>query len=399
MQPSHRIQQTDDPCIVAMQSMLKDAPADTISLSQGIVFWTPPEAALKRAADAVTLPHTSQYCADAGLPELRAALQAKISTENNLSNSSVMVTQGANQAFVNVVLSLCDQDQDQVVLFPPYYFNHKMALQMTIRPENIVLGERDEDMAPSVEWLQQILTTSETNIKMIVITNPDNPTGTVATKDMLEEMARLCGKHNIWLVLDNTYEYFVYDTDARPFHCIEAPHVLNIFSFSKAYGMMGWRQGYLSYIDAQIDATGSEWSLEAQLLKCQDTIPICPTIISQHVALGALQDAGSSWVRSKLKDVVQNQKLLRSVLVDVVGESNVWGGQGAIYLFARLPSGMDDNEIVKTLALVHKVVIIPGTACGAPGHVRVSYANLVPEKCVDAAERLRSGLQQILQGN
>ena len=60
---------------------------------------------------------------------------------------------------------------------------------------------------------------------------------------------------------------------------------------------------------------------------------------------------------------------------------------------------MDDNEIVKTLALVHKVVIIPGTACGAPGHVRVSYANLVPEKCVEAAERLRNGLQQILQGN
>jgi aspartate/methionine/tyrosine aminotransferase len=125
MNPSKRILQTDAPCIVAMQAMLKEAPKDTISLSQGIVFWGPPEAALKRAADAVTLSHTSQYCGDAGLPQLRAALKEKIATENNLINSSVMVTQGANQAFVNVVLSLCDSD-DQVVLFPPYYFNHKM---------------------------------------------------------------------------------------------------------------------------------------------------------------------------------------------------------------------------------------------------------------------------------
>jgi katanin p60 ATPase-containing subunit A1 len=198
------------------------------------------------------------------------------------------------------------------------------------------------------------------------------------------------------LVLDNTYEYFVYDA-GRPFHCVEAPHVINIFSFSKAYGMMGWRQGYLSYIDSQVDVRGNAWSLEAQLLKCQDTIPICPTIVSQHVALGALQDAGKSWVQSKLEDVVRNQQLIREVLVEAVGESNVWGGQGAIYLFVRLPPGVDDNEVVKELALVHKVVIIPGTACGAPGHVRVSYANLVPEKCVEAAERLRSGLQRILQ--
>ena len=91
MTPSSRIKLTDDPCIVAMQSMLKQAPSDTMSLSQGIVFWTPPAAALQRAINAIHL--CNNYCNDAGLPQLRNALLHKLTTENNLSNTtSVMVT-------------------------------------------------------------------------------------------------------------------------------------------------------------------------------------------------------------------------------------------------------------------------------------------------------------------
>ena len=284
---------------------------------------------------------------------------------------------------------------------------------MMIQPDNIVLGERDENMTPSVSWVTTALA-SHPKIKMIVVTNPDNPTGTVTPKETLNEMARVCGEHNVWLILDNTYEYFVYDetnntetnntsnnTETNLFHCVEAPHVINIFSFSKAYGMMGWRQGYLTYIDQQVDLSNSNWSLEQQLLKCQDTIPICPTIISQHVALGALA-AGKTWVGTKLKDVVLNQQLIRSVLEEVCGEQNVWGGQGAIYFFVRLPEHkltgqlLDDIDVVTQLALKYKVVIIPGSACGCPGYVRVSYANLRPEKCVEAAERLRHGLDCVI---
>ena len=169
---------------MALQAMLQQAPPDTVSLSQGIVFWTPPKTALDRATAAIHHPDTSAYCSDAGLVPLRQALQHKIKTENNLTRSTVMVTQGANQAFVNIVLALCDP-KDRVVLFPPYYFNHKMALQMTIAPENIVLGERDDRMVPSLEWITRALQDDAVPTpKMIVITNPDNPTGTVMGKEV-----------------------------------------------------------------------------------------------------------------------------------------------------------------------------------------------------------------------
>ncbi len=416
---SRRVRGTDAPCIVGMQQMLReisssssDSPDKTAmtSLAQGIVFWTPPPAALADAmAFAANSPaKVSAYCEDAGLPALRSALREKLARENGMSSSSVMVTAGANQAFTNVVLALCDAG-DRVALFAPYYFNHKMCLQMT--GCEIVDGARDPDtMFPSAVWVEQALADPSAALKMIVITNPCNPSGIVVPERTLERIATACASAGCWLVLDNTYEYFVYGDHKH--HAIEAPHVINIFSFSKAYGMMGWRMGYIAFQDAQgggrddaavAGETPTTWSLQAELLKIQDTIPICPTILSQHVAMGALK-SGREWVDTKLSAVVENQRAIRGALTDVLGEDNVKGGQGAIYLFAKLPatteansSGVaDDEAFVRALAADHGIVVIPGTSCGAPGHIRVSYANLQPEACRAAATRLRTGLMALV---
>ncbi len=85
----------------------------------------------------------------------------------------------------------------------------------------------------------------------------------------------------MWLVLDDTYEDFVYN---GRHHCPSAPHVLHVFSFSKAHGMMGWRVGYIAYPDADGKDT-----LGQELLKVQDTIPICPTQVS-HLAVRLHED-------------------------------------------------------------------------------------------------------------
>ena len=396
MEPSRRVRATDAPCIVGMQQMLREISEGgakvMTSLAQGVVFWTPPAKALADAASELSASATSSYCEDAGLPGLRSALQDKLARENGMSSSSVMVTAGANQAFTNAVLALCDEG-DRVGLFAPYYFNHRMALQMT--GCTIVTGARDSaTMLPSAEWVERTLSDPETSMKMLVITNPCNPTGIVVPFEVLKRIADACAKANCWLVLDNTYEYFVYGEHTH--RAIEAPHVINIFSFSKAYGMMGWRMGYIAFQDGQTSGGGAPWSLEAELLKIQDTIPICPTVLSQHVAMGALR-AGHEWVQEKLGAVVENQQTIKAALTAALGEGSVIGGQGAIYLLAKLPSGRgahgaDDVAFVRALAADHGVVVIPGSSCGAPGHIRVSYANLCPEECRHAARRLGHGL-------
>ena len=113
---SKRIIGTDAPCIVGMQKMMAqiENKEDTISLAQGIVYWKPPNDALKRASDAVYKSETSMYGPDGGIAELREKLKEKVKIENLLVNSDIMVTTGANQAFTNIVLTLCDVD-DHVV--------------------------------------------------------------------------------------------------------------------------------------------------------------------------------------------------------------------------------------------------------------------------------------------
>jgi len=400
---SVRICATDAPCIVTMQNLMKGS-SDVSKLSQGIVHWKPPKESLERARKALTTDEIHGYGNDEGSAELRGAIKRKLARENGIKNSEVMVTCGANQAFANVILSLADHS-DAVVLFPPYYFNHLMAVQMTGGFHTVEMGKTDpKTMEPSAEWLERRLAQQQRSppsspslsppspkitvpgkrgrVAAVVLSNPCNPTGVVTDGKVLARISRACEKAGVWLILDNTYEYFTYNKHC-PHVCLEAPHIVNIFSFSKAFGMMGWRVGYIAY----------HRSLRNSLLKAQDTIPICPTQISEKMALGALE-AGREWVLSKLPSLVRN----RDLLLEALKPLRVIGGQGAIYLFVELPEKYrnHDMKVVKWVANTHKVGLIPGSSCGAPGYVRVAFANMVGPDMQRAAARLKKAVAQLV---
>mmetsp|Transcript_71576 Transcript_71576/g.226056 ORF Transcript_71576/g.226056 Transcript_71576/m.226056 type:complete len:317 (+) Transcript_71576:37-987(+) len=241
---STRIAETDVPCIVDMQRMMRGKEG-VLSLAQGITHWQPPASALDAAVVAVKERATSSYGADDGAADLKAALQTKLAEENGLPNSEVMVTSGANQAFVNLVLTLTDAG-DEVVFFRPYYFNHLMAVQMTGGKSAVTFGPCCEDtMHPDLDWLEGLLAGPGPPPKMVVVVNPCNPSGVLMGRRELERARDLCAAAGTWLVMDNTYEHFTYD--GREHVCVSGPHVINVFSFSKAYGMMGWRVGYIAW--------------------------------------------------------------------------------------------------------------------------------------------------------
>jgi len=390
---SRRVQQTDTPCIVTMQQMLRGK-EDVISLAQGIVHWPPPAEALASARAAADSPNSSLYCADDGLPHLRDALKRKLAQENALTASEVMVTAGANQAFTNVVLALLDAG-DSALLFRPYYFNHLMALQMTGSARELVLPPSLGDMQPDLSALRTELETraaaGDRQLRMVTLVNPGNPTGVMVPLETLEAASELCKAHGVWLVVDNTYEHFEYEGEA-PHRCVEGEHVINIFSFSKAFGMMGWRVGYLAFPPA----------LGPSLFKLQDTIVICPSVASQEVAFGALS-AGRGWVKERVRGLAEQKALVLEALeplIKAMGPEAVQGGSGAIYLFCKLPDhAQDDVAAVKMLTEKFGVCIIPGSACGMPGHVRLCYANKDLETTREAAQRLKRGMQAIVDGD
>jgi aromatic aminotransferase len=437
--------QTLDPCVVLMKELIdqyRDLWHDrggVYSLAQGIVYWDPPVesvvAALEQEIQNMKSSESSlhTYGPNEGLPSLRAALHDKISRKNHLPHHQVMVTMGANQAYMNVVLTLPTatttpsvpaETQMQhkavtlspavAVVFAPYYFNHVMALQMTLSdPENqLRIGPTCARTGyPNVDWLKQEF--QRDTIRMVTITNPCNPTGVYIPRAYLQQIVDLCRQHSAWLVLDCTYEHFVHqddkDSDATSSSetvppmpgaitsptfdgCFPDSHVIHIFSFSKAYALAGYRCGY---IVLPKDAP----HLWDQMMKVQDTIPISPSRISQIVALAALQQ-DPTWVPAKVQSLQVGRRAIRqalSVLEEMADDAAtvVTGGTGAMYYMARLPPATLDVEFCTKLVRDYGVAVIPGSFCGAPGTIRVCYANLPPQQCLLAASRLARGLKSL----
>ncbi|XP_058218044.1 aromatic aminotransferase ISS1-like isoform X6 [Rhododendron vialii] len=320
---------TDVPVMVKLAELSKSA-KDAVPLGQGAVYWQPPEQALDRVKHVALEISTSRYGTHEGLPELREALLHKLSQENKLSKSSVMVTAGSNQGFLNLVLSLCDV-ADSVVLFAPYFFNAYMSFKMT-GINNILVGPSDPmTLLPDAEWLENTLSDTKPVPKLVSIVNPGNPSGI----------------------------------------CIPEP---------------------LLKIAYSLEADG----LLTQLLKVQDNVAICTSMISQHVALYCLE-SGREWVQSKVKSLERNKELLRDAL-SPLGEEAVKGGEGAIYLWAKLPETcLDDIEVVCWFARRHGLLLLPGSACGTSGYVRITFGMLREEECEVAAKRLRNGVEELIR--
>lgn len=282
---SRRTLGTDMPVMAQIRSLMAEL-TNPMSLAQGVVHWQPPQKALEKVKELVWDPIISSYGPDEGLPELRQALLKKLREENKLTNSQVMVTAGANQAFVNLVITLCDAG-DSVVMFEPYYFNSYMAFQMT-GVTNIIVGPGQSDtLYPDADWLERTLSESKPTPKVVTVVNPGNPSGTYVPEPLLKRIAQICKDAGCWLIVDNTYEYFMYD--GLKHCCVEGDHIVNVFSFSKTYGMMGWRLGYIAYSE-RLDGFATE------LVKIQDNIPICAAIISQRLAVYALEEIGRAHV-------------------------------------------------------------------------------------------------------
>ena len=375
-----------------------------LSLAQGVVHWEPPEtcrqalqeALLARDDSSSSLHSLHTYGPSQGLPVLIHELQRKIQEENHLTNHHVMVTVGANQAYVNCVLTFL-HDKAKAVVFRPYYFNHVMAIQMTCGDSSVIVGPSSDQGIPNVEWLAQTLQ-EHPDITMVTLVNPGNPTGVTLPYDHLQIMVDLCQKHNVWLILDCTYEYFTTTstTPARnetPLATFpDSPHVIHIFSFSKSYSLAGYRCGYLVMHKDCLQP----WN---NMLKVQDTLPIAPPRISQIAALGALR-AGTDWVSRHYETLEPSRQMVRDAM-DCL--PHVMGGSGAMYLLGKLPTTTtnnndpipDDVEICRRLVEQWGVAVIPGSFCGVSGWIRVCYANLEPSRCALAAQRLKAGLHQM----
>jgi katanin p60 ATPase-containing subunit A1 len=362
------------------------------NLAPGLPYWGPPPECAAVLAHAAT-PEVfgsralHRYADVRGDPRLLAAIERKLARENGIAMADrrLIVTTGANQAYVSALLATCAAG-DSVLVFAPYYFTHLVAMQLIgVRP--YVVQCDGETLLPRLGAMREAVRAEGARLKAVVLTSPGNPSGVVIPPALLRALVLEALELGLWLISDEAYEHFTFDGAVHA--SAEGPHVISLFTMSKSYGMAGWRVGYMCYPQR----------LDEVLLKIQDTVPTHATTLAQTVAAAAL-DVGSGWVRERVATLHATRAAVWDAVEATLGErtgTRSVVGQGALYAFVQLPPDVSDEEGVRFLADECSVLVLPGSSAGMPGYLRISFASVEPgsEEAACALGALRKGLDCI----
>ncbi len=384
MYDSLRMQSVQMPIIPVVGELIRSNPG-TISLGQGVAYYGPPHEAIESIQTFLADPQNHKYKLVQGIPELLEAIEDKLEIENNinLDGSRIVVTAGANMGFMNAVLAITDPG-DEIILQLPYYFNHEMAVAIADCKAVCVPSDEDYQLQP------EAITAAITNrTRAIVTISPNNPTGAVYRESDLRQVNEICRNNGIYHISDEAYEYFTYD-DAMHFSPGSiggaAEYTISLFSFSKAYGFASWRIGWMIIPE----------HLFMSIRKIQDTILICPPVISQYAAVGAMK-AGRSYCHQKLQTTTEIRRICMDELAGIANLVTVPPANGAFYFLLRVHENSNPMELVRELIERHKVAVIPGMTFGMQDkcYLRIAYGALRKDTATEGIGRLVKGLKQI----
>ncbi len=309
----------------------------------------------------------TKYVANAGLPDLRAAVAKKACKYNKIdcTSSNVMITNGAGQSLMSVFQCLINPG-DEVIISDPYFPNYLGYLMLAKAQVIKVKTYEEHGFHLQYEDLKKAITSKT---KAILINFPCNPTGAVMERDELIRIGELALEHNIVIVSDEPYESIVYD-GREPFSLASVPslkdNVVTVNSLSKSYAMTGWRVGY---------TIGPQNLIDSMTL-LQESLTSSVNASAQYAAVIALESDQAEVVR--MKNIYEDR---RNTLVEGLNEINgikCSRPEGAFYVFANIKdTGMESEELAKKLIEECQVIVTPGNAFGdgGKGYIRISYAS------------------------
>lgn len=389
MRTVSRMQTVQSPIIPIVGEWIRQHPG-TLSLGQGIVGYGPPPEVQKEIAEFMRAPANHIYHEVQGLPELREQIRQKLEIENGIRldedgtdrGLAVCVTAGANMAFMNAVLAVT-RPGDEIILLKPYYFNHEMAVGIAGCVP--VLVDTDEAYQPVVTWIEEKITD---RTRAVVTISPNNPTGAVYSEDVLRTINALCDERGLYHIHDEAYEYFTYQ-GVRPFSpgaiARGRAHTISLYSLSKAYGFASWRIGYMVF----------PAPLEPAIKKIQDTILICPPMISQRAALAALR-VGKRYCMENQASILEAREVVLEGLDRTRSFCEVQRADGAFYFVLKIDTELPSLEVARRLVEEFGVAAIPGETFGLEGcYLRISYGPLDKETAQEGLDRLVRGLAQM----
>lgn len=311
------------------------------------------EAAHRAALDGAT-----RYTPNAGMPELREALAAKITRVNGIQTrpEDVVVTAGGVQALYNALRVLLDAG-DTILLPDPGWPNYRMMARLLGLDVATYELSADEGFRLDADRLDALCTDST---RAVMINSPSNPVGLVADEADLRALLDVAARRGLWLVSDECYDQVVFEGQHRSLGALEGDgQVVTAFSFSKTYAMTGLRVGYL---------TGPSEVMEAAA-KTQEPLVSCVNAPAQVAALAALQGP-----QDAVDEMCAAYRARRDEAVDLLraGGVEVYPPKGAFYLWIDVSrAGIPSHEFARRLVQDHLVAVVPGGVFGETGEGRV----------------------------
>ncbi|NVK41614.1 MAG: pyridoxal phosphate-dependent aminotransferase [Oceanospirillaceae bacterium] len=368
---------------------LRAAGKNIIGLGAGEPDFDTPDH-IKQAAISALNEGFTKYTAVDGTPGLKKAIITKFKRDNGLeyAPNQILVSCGGKQSFFNLSLALLNEG-DEVVIPAPYWVSYPDMVLVADGKPVIVTTTQEQRFKMTAEQLEAAITD---RTRLVVLNSPSNPTGVAYSLDELKALAEVLKRHpNVLIATDDMYEHIQFSD--QPFCNIlnacpelyDRTIVLN--GVSKAYSMTGWRIGY---------AAGPA-KLIGAMKKIQSQSTSNPTSIAQVAAQAALEgDQGC--VAEMVKAFKQRHDYVIAALNDIEGVECI-PADGTFYAFPSFQGVIDaddrfenDLDLAEFLLNEAGVALVPGSAFGAPGNMRLSFATSL-ETLQDAVGRIKKAIE------
>jgi aspartate/methionine/tyrosine aminotransferase len=350
-----------------------DFPADRplLNVSQAAPV-DPPPLPLRAAMAEIVMqdPEAHLYGPVLGLPALRHEVAERWTANygGTVGPEQVAITSGCNQAFAAAIAALCTEG-DEVILPVPYYFNHRMWLDMSgVKTVPLMVGQ---GMIPDPAAAAALITD---RTRAIALVSPNNPCGVEYPAETLRAFMDLARAHGIALIVDETYRDFDSRTGA-PHDLFTDPDwdetLIQLYSFSKAYRLTGHRVGAVIASEARL----------AEIEKFLDTVTICPNQLGQRAALWGMQHL-DQWLAGERDEILDRRAAIADHFPKLAAKGWKLLGCGAYFAYVQHPFAMSSADLAPLLVKKAGILLLPGTMFipddleGGERQLRIAFANI-----------------------
>ena len=365
------VQESATLAIGAQAKALKAEGKQVIDFSLGEPDFPTPRH-VKEAAISAIKNNFTYYTAAGGIPELKKAVITKLQHDNGLTyvSEQMLISHGAKHSLMNIFFGLLNKG-DEVIIPVPYWTSYPEMVKLADGVP--VFCETDAGFHLTAALVEKKITKKT---RLVLLGSPSNPTGAVIPKEEIEKIAALCVKKNIIVVSDDVYEHFCYDKNSHASIASLNKEIYDrtftVNSVSKTYSMTGWRIGYLA----------GPKELVKKMDALQSQMTSCPNSIAQKAAVAALT-GDQQCVKEMLRAFTERRNYIHKRLNAIKGLS-LPAPEGAFYAFVKFSYTMPSQEFCMKLLTDALVATVPGSAFGAEGYFRISYAtsmDVIKEGC------------------